>query len=146
MKEIKGYERLYGITSCGKVWSFMSNKFLEFCPHPGGYKAVSLCGNKQLVHRLVAEAYIPNPNNFDTVDHIDGIKTHNYIKNLQWMSRGDNTKKAHDKKVMCVETGEIFDSFIAAAKSINRDKSGISACIRGKQKTCGGYHWKVVTK
>lgn len=146
MKEIKGYEGLYGITSCGKVWSFISNKFLEFCPHPCGYQAVSLCGEKQLVHRLVAEAYIPNPDNLDTVDHIDGVKTHNYINNLQWMSRGNNTRKEHNKKVICVETGEVFENFIAAAKSINRDKSGISACIRGKQKTCGGYHWEVTSE
>lgn len=47
------------------------------------------------VHRLVARAFIPNPNNYDTVDHIDCNKEHNYINNLQWMSRSDNTAKSN---------------------------------------------------
>lgn len=143
MKKIKGYEEYYGITSCGKVWSFISNKFLTLSPINNGYLRAKLLGKDYLVHRLVAEAYLPNPDNLSDVDHLDGNRTNNCINNLEWVSHETNIRRAHNVKVRNVETGEEFDNFIAAAASVNRHKSGISACIRGKQKTCGGYHWEV---
>lgn len=86
MRDIPGYEGLYAITSCGKVWSHRNKKFLKPDINGRGYHRVVLSKNGEtkrfLVHRLVAEAYIPNPNNYDTVDHIDGCPAHNYIKNL----------------------------------------------------------------
>lgn len=54
-------------------------------------------------------------------------------------------RQLHDRYHICsCGRSEIFDSFIAAAASVNREKSGISACIRGRQKTCGGYHWEMI--
>lgn len=148
MKDIKNYEGLYAITSCGKVWSYISKKFLKTVKMKNGYSTVMLYKNKVgkrfLVHRLVAEAYVENPQNLKSVDHINGNKDHNYVKNLQWMTLEDNTRKEHNTKVRCVETGEVFDSYKIAAKAINRHPSAISACLRGKQKTAGGYHWEVV--
>lgn len=136
----------YHICSCGRIWSYKKQDFLK--PKPGNYYRVNLYDKgvqtTHLLHRLVAEAYIPNPNNYDTVDHIDGNRFNNCVNNLQWMSRANNTRKGCNKKVKNVETGEIFENFIAAAASVNKDKSGISACIRGKQNTCGGYHWEVI--
>jgi len=85
MKDIIGYEKLYAITSCGRVWSYKRNKFLS-SEKVNGYERVTLCkdGKRKhfLIHRLVAEAYIPNPNSYDTVDHINNDKTKNYVNNL----------------------------------------------------------------
>jgi len=65
--------------------------------HAGGYLSVHLSINGKekcfLIHRLVAEAYIPNPDNLPQIDHIDGDKTHNWINNLQWITNKDNAKK-----------------------------------------------------
>lgn len=147
MKRIKGYED-YGITSCGRVWSYINNRFLKQQTNYKGYLYVRLSkdgvATEYYIHRLVAEAYIPNPNNFETVDHIDNCKTHNWINNLQWMSREDNTKKAKNKKVFCKELNKIFDSLSNAAKELGIDKSNLSKACSGKQKTCGGYHWEYV--
>lgn len=54
---------------------------------------VKMENRKQKIHRLVAEAYLPNPNNYDTVDHIDFNITNNCVNNLQWMSRHENSRK-----------------------------------------------------
>lgn len=148
MKDVKNFEGQYAITSCGKVWSYKSKKFLKPRKMKNGYLCVKLCKNGErkdfLVHRLVAEAYIENPNGFETVDHIDGNKEHNYINNLQWMTRGDNVRKGANKPIRCVETGEVFDSATIAAKEKGLHIQNISAVCLGKRKTCGGYHWEVV--
>lgn len=151
MVDIKGYKGLYAVTSCGKVWSYRKKKFLKPDTGKRGYQRVSLSKQGEikrfLVHRLVAEAYIPNPNNYDTVDHIDGCPTHNYIKNLQWMTLKDNVIKGNSglknaaKKVRCIETGEVFVSLSSAAENINKVPSAISQAINRKG-TSGGYHWE----
>ena len=89
INEIKGFEEFegYGITSCGRVYSFKTNKFLKSAKDKKGYLHVWLAdgkgnGKTVRIHRLVALAYIPNPNNLETVDHIDEDKEHNYINNL----------------------------------------------------------------
>jgi len=62
-----------------------------------GYVVVSILGKKYRMHRIVAEAWIPNPNNLETIDHINGDKTNNHISNLRWMTRADNTKATPKK-------------------------------------------------
>ena len=138
----------YYITSCGRVWSFKSNKFLATRKDCKGYLKVQLWedGKNKIysIHRLVAETYIPNPNNYDTVDHIDNNKEHNYISNLQWMANEDNVKKALNQKVRCIETGEIFESHSAAAIFAKVSRPAITRCVNGLSKTSGGYHWEKV--
>lgn len=144
----------YFITSCGRVWSYKSNKFLSPVKVGRGYLAVNMSENgkhtKNYIHRLVAETYLDNPNNYDTVDHIDNDKTNNCVNNLQWMSREDNTIKGNigskkaAKQIRCVETGQIFESYTQAAKNIGVSCVSISNCVRGKTKTCGGLHWEVI--
>lgn len=145
MKDIKGYEGLYAVTSCGKVWSYKSKKFLSPGVNGQGYHQVVLVKDGKpkhfYIHRLVAEAYIPNPNGYDTVDHIDGDKSHNYLNNLQWLSRKDNVKKANCQKVRCVETNEIFNSMTDAAKHYGVTGGAISAAIRNAGRSVG-YHWE----
>lgn len=117
---------------------------------------------KQLfVHRLVAEAFIPNPENKPTVDHIDRDTSNNCVENLRWanqieqsFNRKESGKPSEGCKipVMCIETGKIFDNSCAAAHwiidtglSTSKPKD-ISKYIRGvcngTLKTIYGYHWK----
>ena len=149
MVDIKNYEGLYAITSCGKVWSYRSKKFLKPRNNGYGYFIVSLYNKCNIrknyqIHRLVAEAYIPNPNNYETVDHIDSNKTNNCIKNLQWMNRKENTIKANGMKIKCIETGMIFKSQSEAARYYSIPQPSISQAIRGKYHTAGNYHWEVI--
>lgn len=148
MKDIKGYEGLYAITSCGRVWSYRRKRFLTPFNNGNGYLKVNLHkdGKRKsfYLHRLVAEAYLPNPSNLPEVDHVDGNKEHNYINNLQWISKPDNIKKAQNVKIKCVETGIVYPSVTEAASAVDRDKSAISNCLAGRIKTCGGYHWQYV--
>lgn len=148
MKDVKNYEGLYAITSCGKVYSYKRKIFLKPQKDRYGYLRVSLGKDGKSksfrIHRLVAEAYIPNPQNLKTVDHIDGNKDHNYINNLQWMSLTDNIRKERNKAVRCVETDEVFESILDAAKKMNLDDILISKVCNGKRKTTGGYHFEFV--
>lgn len=148
MKDVVGYEGLYAITSCGKVWSYRSEKFLKPWTNGYGYWYVGLRKDGKVkkfrIHKLVAEAYIPNPQNLEDVDHIDGNTEHNYVNNLQWMTHADNLRKAHNKSVKCLETNEVFESATIAAEKMNLDKNSVSRVCRGKQKTTGRYHFEFV--
>lgn len=148
MKDVVGYEGLYAVTSCGKVWSYRRKKFLKPQKDRYGYLRVFLCkdGKQKMfkLHRLVALAYIPNPQNLKTVDHINGNKEHNYINNLRWMSLTDNIRKERNKKVRCIETNEVFDSIKIAAKEKGANEENISKVCYGERKTTGGYHFEFV--
>lgn len=63
----------------------------------GLYKSGSKTAKTQRVHRLLAKMFLPNPDNLDTVDHIDGDTQNNHLDNLQWMSHKDNVSKGHEK-------------------------------------------------
>lgn len=145
MRKIKIGDCEYGITSCGRIYSFQSKRFMKTRLNNNGYERVNLNGTDKLIHRLVAEAYIDNPDNLPEVNHKDKNRTNNSINNLEWCTRQENVEYSSNKAVRCVETGVIYKNFVEAAQAVNRNKSGISACIRGKQKTCGGYHWEVIT-
>jgi hypothetical protein len=97
MKDIIGYEGLYGVTTCGKVWSYKTKIFLK-SDNNRGYLRVRLCkdGKKKayLIHRLVGQTYIPNPENKEQINHKNGIKTDNYIGNLEFCTRSENAQHA----------------------------------------------------
>jgi len=150
INEIEGFEQFegYGITSCGKVWSFRTNKFLKPQRDKKGYLCVNLISGKNQktvkIHRLVALAYIPNPDNLETVDHIDENKDHNYINNLRWLSRGENKSRSWSKPVKCLETGQVFESGAAAAREMNLEPSHVSQVCNRKRNHTGGYHFEFI--
>ena len=95
-KDIKGYEGLYQISNYGEVkslekkagFSTRKEKILKQHLDKDGYVKVYLCKNNKVkflsVHRLIAEAFIPNPNNFPQINHKDENKQNNKIENLEW--------------------------------------------------------------
>lgn len=159
MEDIKGYEGLYAITSCGKVWSYKRKIFLKPTITGDGYCRVSLCKNGKsknyYIHRLVAEAYIPNPEGKPQINHLSEIKTDNYINNLEWATAKENsnygsrnkratTKRANSVPVFCLELNKTFKSMRAAARAIGKHHSSIMRCITGQTQTCGGYHFMLL--
>ena len=109
IRDIKGYEGKYSITSTGKVWSHIQNKFLKQDIR-NGYYSVKLgkFGKKESVHRLVASCFISNTENKPCVNHIDGNKLNNNIENLEWCTHFENTYHAQQTGLMKIRTYPIF--------------------------------------
>ena len=146
MKDIKGYEGLYAVTSCGKVWSYQRKKFLVPRVNRYGYLYVNLSKNGKaksyVIHRLVAEAYIPNPENLPQVDHIDNDKTHNYVNNLQWITNRDNNRKSKNKPILQYDLDGNFIREWECATDVGKEVQGnICHCLKGRQKSAYGYIW-----
>ena len=158
MKDIKGYEGLYAITSCGKVWSYRRNRFLKARDKGDGYVKVTLTDRNgkaqdRSIHRLVAEMYIPNPDNLPEVNHKNEDKAKNNVQNLEWCTRQYNNSygtridkfaKAVGKRVVCLETGISYESASAAGRALGIDISNISRATRYSTYTAGGYHWSAL--
>lgn len=171
--DIKGYEGLYSITPDGKVWNHKKSLWQKYECSKGYYRVtLSRCGKKKkyFVHRLVAEAFIPNPDNLPCVNHKDECKTNNIVQNLEWctvlyncnygtrnskITRGHNytkivlaAKEKREKPVCCIELDKLFKSVTEAANEMGLQASNISKCCKGVVgfKTAGGFHWKYAQK
>jgi len=94
MRDIKGYEGLYAVTTCGRIWSYKKKGFLAQTDNGDGYYLVRLSKNGYsknfLVHRLVAQTYVENPFNLPCVSHLDEERTHNWASNLKWCTHKEN--------------------------------------------------------
>ena len=101
MKDVVGYEDLFAITEDGQIWSKRSNRFLKLNMLNGYLAHVTKIGGrtgKNVVlkaHRLVAKAYIPNPENKPYVNHKDGNKLNNNVDNLEWCTAKENSQHAY---------------------------------------------------
>ena len=164
-KDIKGFEGKYQISNLGRVKSLQRNGRPERILRLNlikGYAYTTLSngsrGKKKLkVHRLVAEAFIPNPHNKPEVNHIDGDKRNCKVENLEWVTHQENCKHAYETGLRTdnvyvnqidVNTGEViatFKSMKEASKITGVNYDSIAHCSRGDYKTGGGYKWERVT-
>ena len=156
-KPIKGYEKLYEISNFGRVKTFCDKRgerLRKLVPDKNGYMTVCLkkdgkyCNKK--VHRLVAEAFLRNINDFPHVNHKDLNKANNCVDNLEWCSAEYNNLymdkyKCTNKAVKMLDCNlnvlKIFESIRTAAKAMKVNETCISMVLHGKRKTAGGYKW-----
>ena len=158
LKDIKNFEGLYAVNESGDVWSFRSQKFLKQYDNGHGYKMVNISVDGNVfhlrVHRLVAEAFVPNPEGKSDIDHIDNCRDNNHYSNLRWVSAKENcnnvinNRKVSRRKlpVRCIETGVVYQNQTEAANAYGISPKGIGFCLCGKQRSAGGVHWEYAHK
>lgn len=176
-KDVVNYEGLYQVSNKGRVkriesvvksclkyhngFKIVKEKLKDFC-FVNKYYSVVLCKNGKRkmfrVHRLVAQAFLPNPNNFEQVNHKDENKLNNCVENLEWCSAKYNQnygtrkeKRIHSKvkEIQKIDKNskkilETYFSLSEASRQNNISYKAISRCATGKSKTSGGFIWKYV--
>lgn len=181
-KDIRGYNGLFQISNLGNVKRKQKTYFcgnntkrvleerLIIGEQVKGYRRVALWNNKKykrvFVHRLVAQAFIPNPDDKPEIDHIDGNPLNNKVDNLRWCNHTENLNNPitlkrksiaamgnhmtgrfgalhhNSKKVKCIETNSVYGGIAEAERQTGIGH--ISMVCRGARKTAGGYHWQYV--
>lgn len=160
-RDVVGYEGKYQVSNFGRVKSLNYNRTgIEklLCPKKSAhYLRVTLrndMGAKdKCIHRLVAQAFIPNPDNKSEVNHIDGDKRNNHLSNLEWVIHSENARHSvyslnknprewSRTPVRCIETGEIFETQIEAAKAYNTSQGAIGNSARKNRPRAGGFTWE----
>lgn len=157
-KDVKGYEEYYEVSDTGKVRSkdrwVNNNGTMEFrkgrelrSANCRGYRLVALCVDakpyKAKVHRLVAEAFIPNPDNKPEVNHINTVKDDNRVENLEWCTKSENmqnplTQQAirvrKSKPIKLIQDGveTIYSSILDASKILNITRQTIYRSLNGE--------------
>ena len=168
-KDITGYEGLYQVSNLGNVKSLNYNKtgkekILKGGKGKDGYLQVVLCKEDKrkthTIHRLVATAFIDNPNNLPQVNHIDENNTNNCVDNLEWcnckyninygtrnkrVSKAQENRKDISKLILQFTKDGDFVRRWNSVREVERElgiyHSNISNCCKGKYKTAGGYKW-----
>lgn len=167
-KPIKGYEGRYEISSHGRVKSYAQDtrrgKIKEGHLTYKGYLALPLydgCGNLKWypIHRLVASAFLDNPDNLPQVNHKDEVKTNNCVSNLEWcsneynMNYGTRIKRVAEANMCCETTSkkiysideagrvEYYDSIGEAERQTGCCHSNIICVLKGRRSHCGNRQW-----
>ena len=173
-KDIKGFEGKYKVSNTGKVLSLHFRKknnprLLKHTLSRLGYWTVSICGKDRLVHRLIAEAFIPNPENKPHIDHINTITTDNRIENLRWVTPKENLHNpitferrrkimkalfgnkfgveahVHKKVYQYSLDGKFIKEWLCmsdACRYYKIDSGSITRCCQGKYNAVGGFQWR----
>ena len=177
-KDIIGYENEYQINQFGEIRTLKDSPKLkkydvlkpQISKRNGyAYQMLYKNGKGKLlrVHRLVAMAFLPNPNNLPQVNHKDGNKQNNSVDNLEWCEQSDNMKHAYknglqtpsenqrkaiintnklkQKKVCQIKDGEVINTFSGISEASRQTKisiSCISRCCNLKRKSTNGYEWR----
>lgn len=169
-RDVVGYEGKYQVSNLGRVMSLMyaksdNPKLMKLSLDKNGYQHITLKRGKKLsckVHRLVAQAFIPNPNNLPQVNHKDEDKTNNRVENLEWctanyntsynngrerrtLSRTANGSRGAEKVVSQFDLeGKFIKTFQSIAKATietNIDGASISRCCKHRVRSAGGFIW-----
>lgn len=159
--DIITHKSLYQISDLGRVRNNKGQILSQTLDPKTNYLRVHLSKNGKtdwyLVHRLVAEAFIPNPEGLPNVNHIDEIKTNNRRTNLEWCTQqyncnygtrnkrigNNNLNNKHlSKRVKCIETNITYPSASEAERQTGVFNTAIIQVCKGNCKTAGGYHWK----
>ena len=165
-KDIEGYEGIYQVSNLGRVKRYYKNskeKLLKLQLHRTGYLRVILCKEGRMktcrVHRLVAKAFIPNPDNKPEVNHKDEDKTNNKVENLEWMTRRENinygtrnersgksqrNNKKRSKPIygINIKTNEKIEfPSTEEAQRNGFNQGNIVHCLKGRCKSHKGYRW-----
>lgn len=156
-RAVPGYEGRYAVSSRGRVKSYLQRNEGRLLPgyDQEGYKFVSISNSEGQsawtgIHRLVASAFIPNPEGKEYVNHKDGIKDNNWVENLEWVTPKENTKHAWDtglaysvraRPIVCLNTGRIFNSAYDVPKVYGVNNTGVYASAEsgGTTPICGLY-------
>ena len=171
-KDIPGYRGEYQASNLGRIKSLtryvkrsihgrvlIKCRILKYGITCGYHTICSKYNRSSYVHRLIALTFIPNPENKPCINHKNGIKKDNNVKNLEWVTYSENM--THSYNVLGVvpvsrkpiaqynKNGDLLNSFksvTAAAKYINSYPSSVSRNCKGKTKTCYGYIFKYIIR
>lgn len=154
-QDIPDYEGLYQVSNMGRVRNTRSGRVLKAREKPNGYLGYALYTHSVATpfsaHRLVAGAFVPNPEGKPQINHINGNKADNRSENLEWCTASENQRHRFDvlrknkttgKPVICEETGQIFPTATEAARELNLCRSAITFCCLGKRLTTKNLHFK----
>ena len=169
-KEIPGTDGKYLISTDGEVmaisrrvkfghvYRWTKTKLLTPRDNGKGYLELEFLGKHHYIHRLVAEAFIPNPYNFTCINHNDENKENNSVENLEWCdysyntNYGTRTKRAKEKRfgdrfvVINLDTGDVYQTPKDASRATGIHNDSISRVCKGKSKTAGGYRWRYLNE